>query len=267
MSMRDYIEEIKASQPDLQSPNVDPMYPSLTPSVYAQGLEKLSLDEVVSMLVQCDDEYCPEYEYGFMEGVEQILRVKWPQLELDMIRCKDENRPDGECLPLMEQAMSRAGPVLVDMVNQKRMKTSPDPLVNYNGLQYLHQFWFTGVGEIWRRVSHGSRKYSVKDCKVLMGEAEKCLGNLHNLQPDDKSQCLQRYAEASACESGTICPYLRIPLLVCMSRADFKGADESQYKVVQECYHDLPNYSTCKVQYVPLTPETYEILGLDSLSV
>lgn len=256
--------------PDAEpGPHTDLIYPNHPPLILAEPLEKLSLDEIVTTLVGCDEKFCEDFEYIFMEGIERILHIKWPQLEMDLVRCRDENRPEHECAPLMEEVLERASPIFMDMVNQKRFKISKDPLANYSGLQYMHPFWFDGVGEIWRRVAHGSRRYSVKDCKDLLLKSEQCLSQYDSLDNNNgaKGECLRQFSEASACESGTICPYLRIPLLVCMTRTNYDEPTEKQFKQVQKCYDELPNYKKCKVQYIPLTSETYEALGLDALSV
>jgi hypothetical protein len=274
------------TEDDEYLPVTDPLANPLLPGHYAPpsyDLETLTLDQIVTEVVRCDDRFCPEYEYLYMEGVERILHIKWPQLEMDIVRCRDENRPDEQCVPLMKEVMDRAGPVFADAVNQKRLTTMKDPLLNYSGLQYLHPFWFDGVGEIWRRVAHGSRQYSFKDCKKLLTKSEQCLRrmedeksggtnplipkNIEKMTPLEKQTCLRDYSEASACESGTICPYLRIPLILCMSKGDYEDPDTVQYKIVQNCFDKLPHYKACQVQYVPLTPEAFTALGLDSLSL
>ena len=125
------------------------------------------------------------------------------------------------------------------LIERKRLTISPDPLKYYNGINYLSPFWFEGAGEIWRRVSHGSSKVSVRDCLRIRRDSEQCLQD----STQSEEYCFRLYAQQAICESGTHCPYLRFPLMKCLSSSQTRPQ-------IDECLTNVPNFTDCKHAYV-----------------
>jgi hypothetical protein len=218
--------------------------------------DKSELDDYVTDLVRCDDEYCPDFPQLLSESIFEISRLQHPQLYTEMVRCNDEllsklkldsNSDYGDvCKEMVVKATQTALPTLDSLCDAKRFSSSPDPLYGYHGMDFPDPFWFEGAGEVWRRTSSGSVKITIDDCKKVRRVAEQCL--LDETKPND--YCFHLYQHAIMCEPGTNCPYLRLPMVRCTYLHN-----QVDYKSLKDCIDLLPNVEKCRQGWVPVDPD------------
>jgi hypothetical protein len=203
-----------------------------------------TLEELVEFIVQCDDTFCPELASAYGALTDVIMQERFSTHMASFNSCvnkKGETHPD--CQLIFRGGIQRASSIISGLLNHQRMKASSDPLINYQGNNYLHPWWFTGVGEIWRRTANGSRHTTVRNCQLLMRNSEQCFGDKEKVKD---GTCFRLYSEAFGCEAGTNCSFLQKSILACVNRPDL--AIRSDYEEMQLCMKDIPSFSECVIQ-------------------
>jgi hypothetical protein len=199
----------------------------------------MDLDFILHEIIQCDNEYCADLQSMYLDAAILTIKNYYPEKDALFVQCEKNQRPDHECGAIFNTNLNISQPKLASLLEKKRLTISPDPLKYYNGIHYLSPFWFEGAGEIWRRVSHGSTKVSVRDCQRIRRDSEQCYKD-GKQSPD---YCFRLYSQQAICESGTHCPYLRFPLMKCLSQS-------TNQREIDDCLLSVPNYYECKAGYV-----------------
>ena len=199
----------------------------------------MDLDFVLHEIVQCDNEYCPDLQSMYLDAAILAIKAYYPDKDTLFTQCEKQGRPDHECGAIFNSNLNIVQPQLAGLIERKRLTISPDPLKYYNGIHYLSPFWFEGAGEIWRRVSHGSTKVSVRDCLRIRRDSEQCFKD----GTQSPEYCFRLYAQQAICEPGTHCPYLRFPLMKCLSNSQTQ-------QHIDDCLFAVPNFNECKHGYV-----------------
>ena len=137
--------------------------------------------------------------------------------------------------------ISKVNPWVFELVQKKRQSISPDPLQGYDGIKFGSPFWYEGAGDIWRRVSHGSKLVTVKDCERVRNIAEECLRNPANAN----DYCYRLYGHSIVCEAGVHCPYLRFDFIRCLQEHHL-----TDFAAVRNCVENVPQYKPCTKGYV-----------------
>jgi hypothetical protein len=203
----------------------------------------VDIDFIASEIVRADDEFAPDLRDMYMDLSFTLIEARFPQLHQALAECGSgyNLKASPECAAVYIEAMNRIQPFVHDVIERKRQAISPDPLQNYDGIKYMSPFWFEGAGDVWRRVDHGSRRYSIKSCADVRRNSENCLTD--PTKPND--YCFRLYGHALICEPGYNCPYLRFPLMKCIQEGHI-----SDYARLKNCVEGLPNYAACTRGYV-----------------
>jgi hypothetical protein len=181
------------------------------------------------------------------EAIQLVLSHQDPATMTKIVKCTNREDMVEECTNLYANAFAEHNVAVFKMIEQKRQELSPDPLENYDGTLYESPFWFSHAGDIWRRITHGSRTVNVeRDCARLKKMADHCL-NDDSISHQD---CLNIYSHSLACAPGSFCPYLRQPLMTCMH-----GSGIQDYDQMRACINQIPNYTACERGYVPPKPK------------
>lgn len=203
------------------------------------------LDYLVTQIVRCDEQFCHELPEMHMDAVLVSSHLKYPEIQRDIEVCGAEHGLEApQCHALFLEALNRVNPILYDLIEQKRRVLSPDPLINYDGLQYMSPFWFTGAGDVWRKVDGRSKRTSIANCQLVKKRLDECLALPENKRT---TACVDEYAHAQICAPGIHCPYLRLPMTQCMYNDlvdDYRGIDH--------CLSTIPKFHRCQDGFVPL---------------
>lgn len=200
------------------------------------------LDYVTTEIVHCDDEFCPDLKDMMMDALLIAAEIKEPKLEAELRQCQTTySQSDPRCDRLFMQLISKVNPWVFELVQKKRQSISPDPLQGYDGIKFGSPFWYEGAGDIWRRVSHGSKLVSVKDCERVRNVAEECLRNPANAN----DYCYRLYGHSLVCEAGVNCPYLRFDFIRCLQEHHL-----TDFAAVRNCVENVPQYKPCTKGYV-----------------
>jgi hypothetical protein len=207
----------------------------------------LDLDYVMTEIIRCDDEFCPDLRDMVTDGVELTIRWKYPEMQEEIEQCASielHNPKDIHinCQELFIEAFNRSAPIFYNTLKKKRQAISPDPLQNYDGQLYASPFWFEGSGDIWRRIFHGSKRITVSDCEQVRYLAAECLKD-----PEKSNDfCFRLYGHSMICEAGCHCPYLRFPLLGCL-----QDSFHADFHKLRACIETIPHFRECNTGYVP----------------
>lgn len=209
------------------------------------------LNYVLDEIVACDDKHCPWIDELFPDAVMLLMAVRFPEIVRDLSRCEVAKKPQHECTSLFMEGLNRTNPILQDLLERRRGKKD-DPLQGYDPMLYQEPFWFQGVGNIWRRIEHGSKKVTVKNCHYLRREVDQCFkdGKLPGYI------CERKRGEAQACEAGCYCPYLRYKIFKCLyaPTPEYQTEENDKnpsYPEIRGCLEALPNFKPCQRGYVP----------------
>ena len=219
------------------------------PQNYQEGMVNddpfADLDYLVTQIVRCDEQFCETLPDMHMDTMLISIHIKYPEIQHDLDTCIAEHGPGAKpCMALFTEAVNRVNPMVYDLIEQKRRAISPDPLVNYDGLQYMSPFWFEGSGDIWRRVDGRSKRVSIADCHRVQRRLDDCLALPENQRT---TNCFKEYAHVQMCVPGTHCPYLRFPMTQCMFSeliTDYRGLDH--------CFSTIPRFQRCQEGFVSL---------------
>lgn len=202
------------------------------------------LDYLITQIVRCDEQFCEKLPDMHMDTMMVGIGVKYPEIERDMEVCVAEHGANSKpCNALFLEAVNRINPMIYDLIEQKRRAISVDPLVNYDGLQYLSPFWFTGAGDIWRRIDGRSKRTTIADCNRVKKRLDECLALPENQRTN---HCFDEYASAQICVPGTNCPYLRLPMTQCMYSEHIED-----YRALDHCLSTIPRFQRCQDGFVP----------------
>jgi hypothetical protein len=203
------------------------------------------LDYLVTQIIRCDDQYCEGLSDMFMDTILVAIHVKYPEMQRDIEQCIDEHGLEAKpCTAMFMEAINRVNPMVYDLIEQKRRLISPDPLINYDGLQYISPFWFTGAGDIWRRIDGRSKRVNITNCNIVQKNLDECLALPQNKR---NNGCFIEYSHAKMCAPGVHCPYLRLPMTQCMYNEAI-----NDYRDLDYCFSTISKFDKCKDGFVPL---------------